>query len=381
MRIALTFPGCHRRAGVERVVYEAARFLGSRDHDVTVLTSDWEPIADPNVTFHEVRLPNRMPGVARHVAFGLRAAHQLDTSEFDVVGTHGCVSPTGGVLWIQSVHRAWLARSRTFRVPWSTAWLRQRLNPAHPILLAAERYHLAKRRYQRVIAATEHVRDDLHELYGVPEEDVVLIPNGFSPQEFNPQRRAERRDAMRASLGLAPDDIALLFVGHELERKGYRTVLAAMRQLADPAVRLLLVGDVNQAAARSIAADHGLQDAVSLCGPTPDVAAFHAAADLFVLPTQYEAYCLAILEALASGLPVITTRVPGAMDAIEPGTNGLLVDDPLSGQETAEALEALLDPVVRERFSRRAPATVERYRWSSVLPRYESTLLDVARTS
>ena len=109
------------------------------------------------------------------------------------------------------------------------------------------------------------------------------------------------------------------------------------------------------------------------CGSTNEIAHYHAAADAFVLPTQYEAFSLAILEALGSGLPVITSNVPGARDAIQPGKNGLLLQDPNDPEELAEALRQTTQSRLRE-MSEAAPDTVINYQWPRVLTRYESVL-------
>ena len=119
---------------------------------------------------------------------------------------------------------------------------------------------------------------------------------------------------------------------------------------------------------------HGLAGQVIAAGSTTDVAAFHAAADVFVLPTQYEAFCLAILEALGSGLPVITSDLPGARDAIQSGVNGLLLEDPLNGEELAAAVQRLTEAVARERLSKAAPESVRQYQWPVVLGAYERVL-------
>jgi UDP-glucose:(heptosyl)LPS alpha-1,3-glucosyltransferase len=256
----------------------------------------------------------------------------------------------------------------------SLARWRQRLNPLHPILLKKEREHFEGRRYRKIIALTEQVRHDLNRFYGVPPEDVVVIPNGYSPVDFNPAVRRERRAEMRAKLGLAPDETALLFVAHELERKGYPSILAAMRILGSAKLRLLVVGRNDPGVVTAMATRFGVERQVMACPPTSDVAGYHAASDAFVLPTQYEAFCLAILEALGSGLPVVTTRVPGAQDAIIDGENGCLIADPRDSEELAETLRCLLDEGVREQFSRKAAASVTSYAWDSVLSRYEEVL-------
>ena len=373
MKIALSFPGCHRRGGVERVVYECAHFLAGRGHDITVFAGDWEEDHAVPVRYQCVPF-RRSPAFLGPASYFQEATRQLKNRSFDVLNTHGCVCPTGGVQLVHSLHRAWLERSKDLRGPLTAARWKQNLNPLHPALLRLEARHFRERRYRKLIALTPQVKADLGRLYDVPPDDVVVNPNGFSPSEFSPERRSTRRAEMRETLGLAPQHTALLFVANELERKGFPTLLAALRELGDPSVRLMVVGRVDGGEVLRQAEAAGVAAQVSAFGPTRDVAGFHAAADLFVLPTQYEAFCLAILEALGSGLPVVTTRVPGAQDAILPGVNGDLIDDPRSGPELAAALEPLLDEGVRAALSAAAPASVTAYRWPTVLGRYEEIL-------
>ncbi len=377
MRVALSFPGCHRQGGVERVVFECARYLAARQHEVTVFANQWEVDGSSSIRYHRVPV-RRHPWFLRGRSYYTACRERVRDEPYDVLNTHGCVCPEGGVQWVQSLHRAWLERSRRFRPSLSAAGLRQRLNPVHPVLLDLEERHFGAGNYQRIIATTPRVRDDLVRLYGVSADDVVVIPNGFSPEEFNPDRRARQRGQMRRRLGLEPDKVALVFVANELERKGYRTVLDAMRRLQRPDLRLLVAGRASPKQVRHQARTYGVGDQVVALGPSRDVGALHAAGDLLVLPTQYEAFCLSILEALGSGLPVVTSSVPGADDAIRPGVNGAVVSDPTSGEELAATLEPLLRQDAREALSANAPATVESYRWPSVLEHYERVLLEYA---
>lgn len=372
MRVALSFLGCHRRGGVERIVYECARFLARGGHDVDLYASEWVDVGEERVRYHPVPA-DPVPWFARGADYYVRASRMLARADFDVLNTHGCVCPTGGVHWVQSIQRAWLETSRRLRPKYSWGAVRQRLNPLHPVLLKLEEIHFRERRYRKVIATTPEIREDLHRLYDVPHRDVVVIPNGFAPAEFNPERRAALRGVMRAEWRLEPDDIALLFVANELPRKGYGTLLEAMRILDDRRIKLLVVGRSNRETAVREACQAGLEQQVIVCGSTGDVSRFHAAADLFVLPTQYEAFCLAILEALGSGLPVITTRVPGAQNAIQPGLNGELMDVGRA-DELAAHIRHLADPDRRREYSQRAPATARIYQWPTVLKQYEEIL-------
>lgn len=378
LRVLLSFPGCHLRGGVERIVHKCAGYLSSRGHTVTVLAETIDPAGldttGPNpVRFDTLRLP-RVPGFLHGRTYHRHASARLGHLEYDVLNTHGCVCPFGGVQWVQSVHAAWLQVSKRFRPVGSLGWLKQKLNPLHTQLLRLEEQHFAGRRYAHLIATTEQVRADLRRLYGVPESDVTLVPNGFDPVAFSPEVRRRRRAGERARLGLSDDDMTLLFVGNELERKGLPVLLEAVRRLKNSRVKVLVIGRAPSKHVAAIVAAASLDAQVINCGSTADVPAYHAAADVFVLPTQYEAMCLAILESLGSGLPVLTTTVPGAGDAIRPGVNGYTVSDPLDPAPLVDALQRMLEPRHLAELSDAAPATVAHLRWPVVLGRYEAVL-------
>jgi UDP-glucose:(heptosyl)LPS alpha-1,3-glucosyltransferase len=373
LRVALSFPQVHRRGGVERIVQECARFLAAREHAVDIYAAAWDPLDDPRIAFHRVPML-RSPSFLRGWSYHRQATQILAKASYDVLNTHGCVCPTGGVHWVQSLHAAWLDQARKFRRWGSAARLKQQLNPLHPILLRLEAKHFRQRQYQHIIATTPEVRQDLHDYYGVPLTDVSIIPNGYAPTEFSPEVRQQARETQRQKLGLADDQVALLFVANELDRKGYQTILQALKILNRPELRLLVVGRASAAIAKERASRMGLDHAVMVCGSTARVADYHAAADLFVLPTQYEAFCLAILEALGSGLPVITSDIPGARNAILPGVNGAIVRDPMDGAELANVLTPFLEPAYRHRIAQQTPATVGSYQWPVVLQQYERVL-------
>jgi UDP-glucose:(heptosyl)LPS alpha-1,3-glucosyltransferase len=373
MRVALSFPGCHRKGGVERIVFECARYLAASGHTVDVFANEWEPDSSVPLNYRKVVVRHR-PGFLQGWSYFQNSSKSLDRSQYDVLSTHGCVCPLDGVHWVQSVHAAWLEKSRQLHRRWSWRSWRQRLNPLHPVLLSLEKRHFRDRRYRKLIATTPQVRDDLHRIYGVPHRDVIIIPNGFSPGEFNPAATASRRETMRQSLGLHPDQVAILFVANELVRKGFRTLLAAVAKLNDPNVRVIVAGRPPVAEVMAMATEAGIASQVIACGSTTDIAAYHASADLFVLPTLYEAFCLAILEALGSGLPVITSNIAGARDAILPGVNGVLIDNPLDADELAAAIQPLLDHDKRQVLAANAADSVRSFQWPTVLLQYEQVL-------
>ena len=377
MKIALSFPGCHRRGGVERVIFECANFLATKGHDTHVFANEFaEEGLHPSVVKHPIR--NVRVNSIKPIAFSRRAARQLHglPHGFDVHGAFGAQSPQGGVFWVGSVHKAWIEISRQRR-KWMGR-LRQRVNPFHAVILAMEKDYFGGRNYKHLIALTQDVKRDLIRYYHVPEPDITVLGNGFSPGEFNFQRAQDRRLEQRTRLGIAPDEQVVIFVANELERKGFRPLIRALASIRSRPTKLLVVGKANLRPYRAELNKLGIADRVISVGATADVGQFYAAADIFALPTQYEAWGLVIVEALACGLPVLTSRLAGAAMTITPGQSGELLEDPDDDVEIANKLSRLLDGGYLPGAA--ISSSVSSLAWSNVLTSYERILLAHADT-
>lgn len=375
LHVAVCFPRINRRGGVERIAFEAANFLARRGHRVTLVCVECEKQGlHPDINIAYVDSPLRPPAL-RLWAFARRSRRVLRSVEgVDSVASFGAMSPRG-VYWVQSVHAAWLDISKKRRQ--GLGLLKQKLNPVHPVALRFERRTFGTRRhYDKLVALTPEVRDDLSRFYNVPEKDVIIIPNGFSPEEFNPQRIVRERSKVRDELNIPPKSRVVAFVANETERKGLGPLLRGIAALDNPSVHLLAVGRLDLRPFEREIESLGLKGRVHAVAQTNDVARYFAASDCFALPTQYEAWGLVIVEALACGLPVLTSRLAGASIAVEEGRTGFLLDDPDSAEEITAHLRLLLGnwPVSPAEISE----SVERFQWDQVLLEYEEVLQDAA---
>jgi UDP-glucose:(heptosyl)LPS alpha-1,3-glucosyltransferase len=212
------------------------------------------------------------------------------------------------------VHRAWLARRRKFELPLER--FVRGLNRKHRDILQLEKALLANRGANRVIVNSQMVKTEIVDLYGYPADKIDIVRNGVPVGQFrfDPKLREESRDQLKVK----PDEIALLFAGSGWERKGLRFAIAAMALCNNHKMRLLVAGRGNQ---RSYKSKH-----VRFLGEVPDPVPIYSAADIFILPTIYDPFSNACLEALACGLPVITTRSNGFSEVIEHGVHGSIVD-------------------------------------------------------
>ena len=236
--------------------------------------------------------------------------------------------------------------------------------PRHRVLLAVERSYF--RAGGRIVVVADQLKVDVNEFYGVDPSDAITIHNGYSAAQCSPERRAANRDVMRREWGIGPGAVALLMVANELHRKGFATLVEAVALVGDPRLQVHLVGKASPDGFTRRIAELGLEGRVHYHGSV-DTGLAHAAADALVLPTQYEAFALTIVEGLASGLPVVTTTVPGAGDRIEHGVSGLLCRNPTDATELACCLRQLLDPAVRDRLGAAAPAAVADLEWNEVM--------------
>jgi UDP-glucose:(heptosyl)LPS alpha-1,3-glucosyltransferase len=241
-------------------------------------------------------------------------------------------------------------------------------NPVHVFVYLRDRVRYRGRTHRAVVCLSEADAADLRATYGPVRPRIVVIPNGVDLERFRPPTPEERR-AARSELGLGTEERVAVFVGHEFSRKGLSFAIRGLQHA--PSVLLLIIGGNDDiiAAANAEAQEHGVGDRVLFTGPRSNLMPFLAASDFFVLPSAYEANALVVLEALASGLPVIATPVGFAPEIIADGENGFLVErDERHVGERMEQLANLEDAESAE-WRRRARATAERYSWRSVAER------------
>jgi UDP-glucose:(heptosyl)LPS alpha-1,3-glucosyltransferase len=231
------------------------------------------------------------------------------------------------------VHAAWLERRAKFEPKWK-AWLRG-LHPKHRELLALERQLFGSGGAKRVIANSKFVRKEIARRFGFPESRIDVIYNGLPPLRVEDGTR----ETVRAELGIDEEEYVALFAGSGWERKGLRFAIEAVRRMGEDAPMLLVAG-------RGKPLDAGRR--VRFLGPRADVPRLLAAADVFVLPTIYDPFSNACLEALAVGLPVITTRANGFAEIIDPNVEGDLLTRPDDIDALIFSLCAWADPARRE---------------------------------
>jgi UDP-glucose:(heptosyl)LPS alpha-1,3-glucosyltransferase len=216
----------------------------------------------------------------------------------------------------------------------------------HRGLLQLEESLFQKRKAGRVIAASQVVVNEIIDVYRYPADRIDVVRNGIPIDRF--RFEPELRERSRAELKLEPDQILLLFAGSGWERKGLLFAIEAMALCKNRKMRLLVAGRGNARPYKTARLRFWREDPVQFLGEIADLVPVYAAADIFILPTIYDPFSNACLEALDSGLPVITTRSNGFSEIIEDGVHGSIVDNPANLVGLRDAIRFWADPSRRD---------------------------------
>ncbi|MEO6786719.1 MAG: glycosyltransferase family 4 protein [Chthoniobacteraceae bacterium] len=327
MRIGLVRRGYSASGGAEAYLSRFADAARAAGHEpVLICGSEWPREAWP----HEMAVVvGKTPQ-----GFADRLEERRESGGWDVLFSLERVWACDVYRAGDGVHAAWLERRAEFEPAWR-GWFRK-LQRKHREIMELE-CALFTGGARRVIANSQMVKDEIISHYGTPAEHVTVIHNGVPIHAAEPGMR----EKIRAELGIAPAEYVALFAGTGWERKGLRYAVAAVNALKIP-VTLLVAG---RGESRGLRASNRVRFLGSL--PGERLRAMLAAADVFILPTLYDPFSNACIEALADGVPVITTTANGFAEIIERGVEGDAVP-PGDTRALVNALTAWADPARRE---------------------------------
>lgn len=345
LRLAVIRQRYNPYGGAERFVERALSALVREGAEVTLITRSWEgaPQAGFRQKICDPRYSRLLGGrAARDESFAACAQKEMATGGYDLTQSHeripGCSIFRAG----DGVHAAWLdhrARGNS-----ALARLATRLAPFHRYILRQEAAMLSSPALKAVICNSVMVRDEMRRYYDVPENTLVVIENGVDLDDFHPRLASRWRSAQREKLAIDADTPVFLYVGSGFERKGVRQLIAALAAAESRDARLIIVGhDKHAASFERQSRRLGLAERVVFVGAQQDVRPFYGMADAFVLPTRYDPMPNAALEAMACGLPIITSTTCGIAARVTNGENGF-VCDALDVAQLARHLDQLAVP-------------------------------------
>ena len=213
-----------------------------------------------------------------------------------------------------------------------------------------------------VIAISDMVKQDMRHWYQIPEEKITVVYNGVDIDHFHPRNR-QYREEIRRRHGIG-EELVILFVSNNFRMKGLGFLIRALAEVKKedhPSLRLLVLGRDRKEPYLRLAKKIGISEEVVFAGSTDEPEKYYGAADLLAHPTFYDACSLTVLEALASGLPVITTHTNGASGIITEGQEGFVISDPRDDHTLAEKISFFLNREKVERASIAARQLAESY--------------------
>jgi UDP-glucose:(heptosyl)LPS alpha-1,3-glucosyltransferase len=324
--------------GAERSVSELAEAIGAIGYETHILAAKGQATA-ANVHILCADVGGKRTS---YQVFSRELKKHIESNHYDILHSvlpfdfADIYQPRSGT-FAESIIR----KAATYRYPFLQALKRNTafLNFRRTAWFGAERRLSEGQTGPLVIAISNYVAGQFRTHYHISENRMVVIPNGIKPAG---QLDKTRVDSFRTKLTAQPDSILFLFVGHDFQRKGLDCLVEAIGQLqktdSNTLARLVVAGRASSTAYRRLAAKLGVEEKIVFLGDVKNIQELIAATDVAVLPTFDDPCSRFILEALAAGKPVITTKFNGAIDLFTDNRHGRAIDDPRDIASLSEAI-------------------------------------------
>jgi UDP-glucose:(heptosyl)LPS alpha-1,3-glucosyltransferase len=351
---------------LERYTWNLSRELYRQGHEVHIFCTQGEEI--PNITLHHVPMfPFSSPG--KNLSFAIMASRCITGLGLDVVQSMERI-------WTQDIFRASDGINPVQmqeKYPNRVVRHLKSMGPRRQVLSLLERRILEKGGARLILTNSNLVKDQILNHYRIPKEKIVVIYNSVDTERFNPARRAACRQVVHSEYGISANDKLILFSGNDFQRKGLLTLLEALVLLKSENIKLIVAGNEQAGRYWKFAAQNGIAKDVFFTGYHSSPELLYCAADLFVLPTHYDAFANVCLEAMACGTPVITSFNNGSAELISDGVEGYVLQT-MRAEELSARIRELLSGDIRLMGARAAHKaatfTVDRH-IQSLLSLYE----------
>jgi UDP-glucose:(heptosyl)LPS alpha-1,3-glucosyltransferase len=341
------------RGGAERYTIDLAGALVRRGHEVSLLASSFGGAVEG------VRSQLLDAGGATRARRYIRFLDSLDvhlaSTDYDIVHAMLPVRrcdvyhPHAG-LAAEALARGHLKHRGV--IGQRLSQLANRINRRRQEFGAVERQLLGSQRPPVVLCLSDYVKETVRRNFPrLPEECLTKLFNATDLERFDPMKRPAAGEGVRQRFGFAADDVVGLMLAQDFQRKGLKESIIAVADVADPRLKLLVAGKQNPSGFRRLAQNTGIERQICFAGATDDPYAFYKAADFLILPTWHDPCSLVVLEAIAMGLPVISTAMNGACEIMTSGVHGFVIASPADRTGLVDALRKLLDSPRRREMS------------------------------
>jgi len=296
----------------------------------------------------------------RQISFSYFVDKRISSKDYDIVHSHDRIFHADLLTMHGIPHKTWIKETRQ---KWMSLFDRA--------MAWVEKNVLTGPNMPMVLPVSSLVKDELLRLYDIPESKLRVIHPGVSPDRFSALDRKACRNEIRARHGLSGRDVVVLFVGMNFEIKRLDLVLRGVAHLVtkdnrNQTLKVLVVGKGKWRRYMALARDLGIGDRVIFAGVTREVEKYYLAGDIFAMPSVYDTFGMAVLEAMVAGLPVIITRKVGAKDLVDSGVHGFVLGEDPSPPDFSEKLAFLMDEENRMKMGENARQTALQHTWDKV---------------
>jgi UDP-glucose:(heptosyl)LPS alpha-1,3-glucosyltransferase len=357
----------YSRYGSSKYALETTKYFVKKGHEVHVFANKWSNKVK-GVYFHKIPIFTSN-FFLQELSFLLIATLTLKKYKFDITYSQPGRYFSPKVAGVHICHKAWAMQQKPRNF---IEWL------ANKLLVLIETYNL--RKAKKIIAVSNSIKKELIKYYHVSPEKIHVAYDGVNLKEFSPKNKIYFRKKLRKKYKVSSNEFLLLFIGVPFKRKGLEYVIRSLPYI--PQTKLFVIGKESPTFYKELAFKLGVDNRITFLKFVEKISQYFAAADIFVLPTLYEPFGLVVLEAMASGLPVVVSETAGAAELIEDGKDGLLVENPKNPEEIAEKINYLLEnDSLRKRIGRNARKKAEKYPWSRTAEEMLKVFEEVAKNS
>jgi UDP-glucose:(heptosyl)LPS alpha-1,3-glucosyltransferase len=343
--------------GTERDLIITARLLSRAGHRVTIYTAEVRATSDK---WPLRQIVARRLGRALRLLWFARAAGATARREgADLVLSFARIVDADILRSGGAAHSSYLRAARQWQS--TPARLAMRLSPYHRVQMLVELRGFHSPRLKCAIAVSDLVRNDLMQTFALAPAQAVTLYNGVDLERFFPAQDAAERVAIRRELGAIDSRPAVMFVGNGFARKGLRFLLEGWSEVRGDAQLIIIGTDQAAASYERLARRLGVNDRLSFLGRRADVARLLRGADAFALPSLFEPFGNVAMEAMASGVPVLTSAQSGVAEVVPGSMREYVVHDPTDRADLTSRLNALISAAPRIRQAAREAA--ERFTW------------------
>ncbi|OQY01684.1 MAG: hypothetical protein B6I26_03555 [Desulfobacteraceae bacterium 4572_130] len=359
IKIAIVSPNYGLIGGAEHFAFELTERLAKmHNFDIHVFANKWRK-GKANIIFHKVPII-KFPRWAKPLSFAWFAQKMIRTEKFDIIHSHERLFNYDFLTHHGVPHKIWIKEIR-----------KKRLSLFDRALANIERIGITSMQRPHILPVSTITKKYILKQFNISDPIMTVINPGITVKKFAGTKAKEHKNKIRNNYGLTDNDIVILFVGMNFDIKGLGRLLKSIAIFTNHgkkhlSLKLLVLGKGNKKKYLDIACDLKISDRVIFAGVSRNIEEYYPASDVFVLPSYLDAFGIVVLEAMASGLPVIISDGAGASDVVEHGITGYIIKNKNFEQEIIPLLFTLLDKEKRQKIGENAKLVAANYDWDII---------------